>query len=259
MELNLKDKVVIVTGGTSGIGKAAALEFAREGCRLAICGRSPEKLEKAKAELEALGAQVLAQSLDVADLTALRGFIDAAAEKYGQIDVLLNNAGTNRLRRLWEVTEEDWDLIHNTDLKAVFFGSQHAAEYMRKAKSGVIINIASLAVRFPSGNRAPYGAAKGGVANLTQTMAAELAPFGIRAVCVLPGSIETELTKDRLHAENETAVRPIALGRIGKPEDLAKPIVFLASDAAGYITGVYIEISGGKHCVSEPWKSWKLD
>lgn len=257
MDLKLKDKVVVVTGGSAGIGKAAALAFAAEGCRVAICGRSQAKLDAASRELEAAGATFMAEAVDVADMAAVQAFADAVCAQFGAIDVWVNNAGVNRAKPVLQFTPEDWDMIMDVNLKGVFFASQYVAKIMIERKiQGVIINLSSFATVIPSAGRAIYAASKNGVNALTRTFAAELAPHGIRVLGVIPGMIETDMTQQHVAAHRAALVADVAAGRLGVPEDLARPIVFLASEASSYITGVCVEVSGGKFSVQNPGGVW---
>ena len=261
MDLNLTGKVVVITGGSTGIGKQTALEFAREGCKVAICARTSEKLEAAHMEFEALGFELYTQVVDVTDIPAMKEFSKTVYEKFGSIDIWVNNAGGSYAKRIADINEEDWENQIGINLKAVFFGAQTAAHYMMEGKQGgVIINISSYAFVIPTPPRTLYAAAKTAVTNLTKTFAAEYAPYGIRVISIAPGMVDTELSRmvrkssgkdDRAWAED------VSLGRLAKTEEIAKPIVFLSSDSSSYVTGVSLEISGGKLCVQKPADSWK--
>ncbi|MDR0439653.1 MAG: SDR family oxidoreductase [Candidatus Accumulibacter sp.] len=252
MNLNLAGKVVIVTGGGAGIGKETALEFAREGCRVAICGRNPGRLEEAKKELEALNCQTCAEIVDVADIPAMEAFAAKVAKTLGGIDVWVNNAGIAQSWRIDDVTEDDWDNMMSTNLKAVFFNSRLAARHMKESrKGGAIINVSSFASVIPNPTRAVYAVSKIGINSLTRTFAAEYAPHGIRVVAVAPGSTETEMNRML-----KNPVDNMALNRHGEVGEIAQPIVFLASAAASYITGTTVEVSGGKLCVQRPLACW---
>lgn len=258
MDLHLEGKVAVITGGSAGIGKAAALQFAREGCKLAICGRSEERLAAAAAELRALGAEVYTHAVDVAELPALQGFVAAVCAHFGQIDIWVNNAGTSQAKSVLSYTPDEWDHTMDLNLKSLFFASQYAARHMVERNApGVIINISSFTSVIPTAFSAIYSASKAAVNSLTRTFAAELAPHSIRVVGVIPGMIETEMTQSRISQNRSALTTPIAAGRLGTPQDLAKPIVFLASPACGYITGTTLEISGGKFSVQNPGAPWQ--
>ena len=258
MDLKLKDKVVVITGGSQGIGKAAALEFAREGCHVCVCARRQERLDAAKTEFEAQGFELYTCRADVTDFDAMQAFADAVAEKYGRIDVWVNNAAVNQYKLLLDYDLADFQRIINTDLTAVFVCSKIAALHMIKTGGGVILQGSSFASVAPTAGRAPYAACKSGLISLTKTMAAEFAPYHIRVNAYVPGLIRTELTAEGIAKYGDNMLRDIPMKRFGEPEDLAKAIVFLASDdAAGYINGAAIEVAGAKRCVQNPWYAYE--
>lgn len=257
MELGLNQKVVVITGGATGIGKAAAWAFLREGCRVAICSRRLEVLEAARQEFLAQGYDVLVGSVDVCDHGALAAFAGQVADKLGGIDIWLNNAGANKIKPLMEFTPEEFESIVRVNLTSVFSGCQIAARHMMSRGGGVILNAASFAALAPNAGRAPYSAAKAGVLSLTRTFAAELAPSNIRVLSYVPGMIETDIAAGSIDRYRESLLRDIAMQRFGRPEDLAQVLVFAASPAAGYMTGTHIEISGGKRCVQNPWYGYE--
>ena len=259
MDLHLKDKIVVVTGGGTGIGKATAREFAREGAKVVICGRRAAKLEKTREQLLQEGFSVLAQQLDVCDVAAVQTLADEVVAQYGRIDIWINNAGIAINKPAMDFTDEDYDRIMQTNLKGVFEGCRIAGRQMMKQGSGVILNASSYATKIPHANGALYAASKAAVSSLTKTFAANFAPYGIRVVGYIPGMIVTEISEEEVRQHEEHFVQNVALRRLGMPEDMAKPIVFLASDACGYVTGVDLEVSGGKYIVQnamQPW-SWK--
>ena len=259
MELHLKEKSVVITGGSAGIGKAAALEFAREGARVSICGRTMSRLEETQKEFAAEGFSVDIYQTDVSDPDALAAMADEVAKKAGSIDVWINNAGLTVNKPVLEFTKEEYDRIMNTDLYAVFEGCRIAGRHMiKQGKGGVILNASSYASKIPHTEGAIYAAAKAGVSSFTKTFAANFAPYGIRVIAFIPGMIETEISRDAIRENRQLYTQNVALGRLGIPEDLAKPLVFLASDACSYITGVDIEISGGKYAVQNSRYSWDL-
>ena len=257
MDLGLKGKVVVITGGSQGIGKAAALEFAREGCQVCICARRQERLDAAKAEFAELGFDLYTCAVDVTDFAGMQAFADAVVEKYGRIDVWVNNAAVNQYKLLLDYSVEEFQNLINTDLVSVFACSKIAALHMKKTGGGVIIQGSSLASTAPTAGRSPYAACKSGIMSLTRTMAAEFAPYHIRVVAYVPGLIRTELTAEGISKFGENMLKDIPMKRFGEPEDLGKAIVFLASDdAAGYINGVGLEISGAKRSVQNPWYAY---
>ncbi len=259
MDLGLQGKVVGITGGASGIGKACALQYLREGCSVAVCGRDPAKLKTFTEECRAAGfPDVLARVADVADPEALEGFIAAVADRFGKIDVWYNNAGYGVRKPLMEVTVAEWDGLMDTNLRAAFIGSRIVANRMIAQGGGVIVNASSFTARIPVAGNGPYSVSKWGITGLTKVLAAELAPHNIRVFAYIPGMIETELTKERVERQRAHLAGQAALNRVGLPEDLAAVLVMLTSDRGGYFTGDTIDITGGKFCVQNPGYAWNM-
>lgn len=256
MELGLKGKVVVITGGTSGIGKASALHFAKEGCRVAVCGQNQVKIENVKHEFKQMGYELFAESVNVSDYGAMQIFSEHIINRWGGIDIWINNAGIYPNKQVISMDETEWDTVMNVNLKSVFFGCKIAATHMRERNGGVILNASSYTALVPSIGSGAYGATKAAILNLTRTLAAELAPWGIRVNAYIPGMIRTEMTKEAIAKGEQHLTEQVALKRLGEPEDIAGGLVFLASEAAGYITGTYLEISGGKLCVQNPNLAW---
>lgn len=257
MDLGLRDKVVVITGGSQGIGKAAGLEFAAEGCQVCVCARRQQRLDEAAAEFAAAGYSLFTMQADVTDPAQLAAFADAVVARYGRIDVWINNAGANRYKKVIDYAYEDLMQIIQVNLVAVIMGCKIAAERMRHTGGGVILNASSYAAVTPLAGKAPYAACKSGVLSLTRSLAAEFAPYNIRVNAYVPGVIATEICRPNLELYGEKLLQDIPVKRFGQPEDLAKSIVFLASDlAAGYVNGVSLEISGGKRCVQNPWYAY---
>lgn len=262
MDLGLNGKVVVITGGAAGIGKATAKEFLREGAYVAVCGRRADKVKEFCEEMKNLGyARVYGESLDVRSKDAVKEFAIHVFEKFGSIDVWMNNAGIAIDKPFMESTDEEWNKIIGTNLEAVWNCIRTAAPYMMKQEKGVFINISSYAAKIPSAGGAIYAAAKAGVSSLTKTLAAELAPYNIRVLGIIPGMINTEISKKNIKSNREKLISNISMKRLGEAEDLAKPIVFLSSDAAGYMSGFDVEITGGKFAAQNtdwPWEIKKL-
>lgn len=258
MELHLEKRVVVITGGASGIGRACALNYLQEGCRVAVCGRGRDKLEQFKAACAQAGYdEVLCHVCDVGREEELEGFAQQVVAAFGAIDIWYNNAGIGVHKPLLDVSLDEWDQLMRVNLRAAFFGSQLAARQMIRQGGGVIVNAASFASRIPTAGNGAYAVSKWGISCLTQVLAAELAPQNIRVFSFTPGMIETDLTRDRVAANRETMSRQAALNRVGVPEDLAPILVMLTSDHARYFTGVTVEITGGKFCVQNPDYAWK--
>jgi len=256
MDLKLAGKVVLITGGATGIGKAAAMSFLKEGCKVAICGRTKAKIDNAVQEFKEKGYEIFGGIADAGNSGAMTAFAEKAAQKYGNIDIWINNAGIYPQKAFMDMTEEEWDETFRINVKSVFIGTRIAAAYMKKQGKGVILNASSFASLIPSAGSSAYAATKSAVSSFTRTSAAELAPFHIRVVAYIPGMIRSEMTEPVIATKRQFLTEQIALGRLGEPEDIADTLVFLASDAAGYITGNAIEISGGKFCVQNPQYAW---
>lgn len=258
MDLHLRGKVAVITGGGTGIGRETALEFAREGALVAVVGRRPAPLQELAVEFAQNGWPFYWESCDVADRNKMAEFAEHVWEKFGSLDIWMNNAGIAIDKPLMEFHEEDWNQMLATNLQAVYDGTRLAASYMMKKDGGVILNASSFASKIPHANGVIYAATKAAVSNLTKSTAAALAPYGIRVVGYIPGMIMTPISERSIGNYREEFIRNISLGRLGRPEDLAAPLVFLASDRASYITGVDVEISGGKFAVQDCQMPWRF-
>ena len=257
MELGLKGKVVVITGGTAGIGAACAIGFCREGAAVAVCGRTQKRIEAFNQECHAAGVTVFAAQADAGNIEELQRFADEVLGQYGHIDIWINNAGINIGKKLMDITLSDWEKMVRVNLTGVLFGTQIAARAMGE-KGGVILNASSYASLVPSVGGTMYGATKAAVTNMTKTMAAELAPQHIRVNAYVPGVIDTPMNAHRIAADiTGSLIDAIALHRVGSPEEMAKFLIFLASDAASYITGTTIEVSGSKYAVQNSNVLWK--
>ncbi len=251
---SLDNKVAVVTGASSGLGKQMALAFARQGANLAILARRVERLEEFKPELIKAGAKkVLAIKCDVTSTED----IDAAAIKvekeFGKVDILLNCAGSSKDKGVLEMTDEEWDFTIATDETSVFKMTRAFANIMKKNKYGRIINIASMygLVGNTEIHTVAYHASKGAVVNFTRAVAAELATEGITCNAICPGYFETELTKAVLDTPRfqEFAKTHVPMERYGKPGELDAAAVFLASEEASYVTGLIMPVDGGYTCI----------
>lgn len=256
MELGLRGKVVGITGGADGIGLATAHEMAAEGCRLMLCDVNDANLQEAASRLSRSGATVFARRVDVTRPDEVSSFVADGQARFGTIDVWINNAGVYPQRPLMEMPLDEWNRLLAVNMSSVLTCTQVVGRVMRQATSGVVINAASFAGLVPSAGSGAYAATKAAILSLTRSFAAELAVYGIRVVAYVPGVIETPMTKGVVDERRDALVSQVPLRRLGKPADVAKAIVFLASDAASYITGTHLEITGGKLCVQNPEAPW---
>jgi NAD(P)-dependent dehydrogenase (short-subunit alcohol dehydrogenase family) len=245
---DLSGKVIVVTGAGRGIGKSIALCAAQMGAEQALGSRTVPELEETAREIRSAGGpRVECFPLDVTQMDAIHTFVEQVLAAFGRIDVLVNNAGTNRIKPAMEVTEEDWDTILDTNLKGLFFLTQAVARGMIERRQGKIINIASQAGLVGGPLRAPYCGAKGGVVNMTRALAAEWAPYNVTVNGVAPTVTRTPLAERAMQnpAFRETVERQILLGRLAEPEEIAGAVLYLASDAANMVTGQTIAVDGG--------------
>ncbi len=241
----LKDKVVIVTGSTRGIGAEIAREFARREASLIISGRNEEKLASIAAEIKEFGHPVEFMKVDISNSEDAKKLAEHAIEKFGKIDVLVNNAGITRDNLLMRMNEAEWDEVLATNLKGTFNCIKAVTRQMMKQRYGRIINITSVIGQIGNPGQANYAASKAGIIGLTKSVARELASRNITCNAIAPGFIETDMTAvlDTKVIENLKAQIP--LGRLGATADVAKVVCFLATDDASYITGQIINVDGG--------------
>ena len=248
MEITFQDKVVIVTGGAKGIGRAIGLAFAQAGARMVVADIDVAAAEATAEELRPFGQDCMHIAVDVADPAACTRLAGAAVERFGAIDVLVNNAGISQPQASVDMPPELWDRIIGIDLSGAFFCSQAVARHMIPRGSGAIISISSIAgyVGFPG--RAPYCAAKAGLIALTQVLGCEWAAHGIRVNAVAPGYVMTELVEKNVErgiVSLAAVERRTPLGRIATPDDVARAVLMLASDQAAYVTGQTLPVDGG--------------
>lgn len=242
-------RAALVTGSQRGIGRAIAIELARAGMDVCVNCASESSIAPAHelaAELEgSFGIRAIACSADVSSASDARFLVDAAHEAFGRLDVLVNNAGITRDGLIARMSEEDFDSVLAVNLKGVFNCSKAAAKIMMKQRSGRIISLSSVSGVCGNAGQVNYAASKAGVIGLTKALAKELAPRNITVNAVAPGFIETDMTAGLSEAQRAAALERIALGRLGKPSDVACVCAFLASDAASYITGQVVRVDGG--------------
>ena len=242
----LEAKVAVVTGASRGIGRAIALELARRGARVVVnYNQSAEAAAEVVAAIEAEGGDATAIQADVSDFTQARALIRAAQETYGRIDVLVNNAGVTRDQLILMMREVDWDTVIQVDLKSVFNTCKAAARAMVRQRYGRIVNISSVSGIAGQGGQTNYAAAKAGIIGFTKSLAKELGPRGITVNVVAPGLIPTDLTADMPAELRQKAIDLTPLGRLGRAEEVAYAVAFLASDEAAFITGAVLAVDGG--------------
>lgn len=248
----LKGKTVIITGASRGIGRAAAVECSRQGANLVIghsgSSASRDIVESLLQEIQQLGGQAIDVGADAADPDTGEKLVTAAVERFGSVDVFVNNAGICPFHSFLDMPRETYYRTVDTNLNGAYFAVQAAANQMkRQGSGGAIIAVSSISALVGGGMQTHYTPTKAGLLSLMQSCAIALGPYGIRCNAVLPGTIETDINKDDLSdpAKREYMSNRIPLGRLGEPDDLAGPIVFLASDMARYVTGASLLVDGG--------------
>ena len=243
----LKDKVAIVTGASRGIGRSAALAFARAGTHVIINYRADDRSAKEVVRLAIKqGVRAVSFRADVADQKQVQAMIDRVIDDFGRIDIVVNNAGIWEYNQIDTMTSDDLKRTIDINVLGSFYPLMAAVPYMKKQKSGVLINISSTAGQRGEAFHSPYAASKGAVISLTKSLATELAAYNIRVNCVAPGWVDTDMSRPSLEEEDAfEIIRQIPLGRVGTPEEMAGPILFLASEAASFITGEILNVNGG--------------
>jgi len=245
---DLTGRLAIVTGGGTGIGKAIAHGLAEAGANLVICGRRLEKCEEACGEIGGkTKVKTFPYRCDTTSKNEVEALVKAVLSQFGHIDILVNNAGVTSTYHVLDLPEAEWDKVINTNLKGYFLCSQAVGKSMVERRKGVMINIGSQLGDVARPNKAHYLSSKGGVKMLIKALAVDLAPYGIRVNCVAPGPVETEMAAPVLSdpALRSEFLAHLPLGRLGEPKDVAGAAVFLASDAASWITGTTLYVDGG--------------
>jgi 2-deoxy-D-gluconate 3-dehydrogenase len=245
---DLTGRVALVTGGNGGIGLGMARGLAQAGCAIAVAGRNQGKSEAAAAELAKLGARTAVLSGDVTDEAQCRKLVDDAAARLGRLDILINNAGINIRKPAQELSVAEWKQVIDINLTSAFVCSQAAYPHMKQAGGGKIINIGSMLSIFGAGFAPAYGASKGGIVQLTKSLASGWAKDNIQVNAVLPGWIDTDLTRNarsQVKGLNAMVLMRTPAGRWGEPNDLSGIAVFLASKASDFVTGTAIPVDGG--------------
>jgi len=244
---SLKDKVALITGASQGIGRDTALALAQAGAKVAAAARNEEKLASLVGEIESAGGTALAVKMDVADGEQVKAGFKQVLDKFGRLDILVNNAAITRDGLSMRMKPDDWEAVLKTNLTGAHLCIQQALSTMMRSRAGRIINISSVVAQSGNAGQANYVAAKAGLIGLTKAVAIEIASRNITVNAVAPGFIETPMTDvlpDKVKEELKTR---IPLGRMGSPRDVAAAIVFLASDEAAYITGHVLNVNGGMH------------
>lgn len=244
--MKLLGQVAVVTGGSRGIGRVIALALAEEGCNVVVADIDEASARQVAQEIKRMGRKALAVRTDVAKLADVQRLFVKTMEHFGKLDILVNNAGIIRRGTLEDHSDEDWELVMAVNLRGTYYCSREAARIMKRQKSGRIINISSVAGKVGDITSAPsYGPSKAAVNALTKSLARELAPFGITVNAVAPHAIETEMTAEWPEERRRAMIAQIPLGRLGKPEEVAAAVVFLASPGSAFITGEILDVNGG--------------
>lgn len=242
----LEGKTAVITGGARGIGKSIAIRFAQEGANVAFTDlRADENFENTEKELNALGVKAKGYASDASNFAQSQELIDAIATEFGSVDILVNNAGITKDTLLMRMTEEQWDLVMNVNLKSVFNLTKAAQKYMLKQRSGSIINMSSVVGVSGNAGQSNYSASKAGIIGFTKSIAKELGSRGIRSNAIAPGFIITEMTAQLNEDVVKEWANQIPLKRGGTPDDVANVCVFLGSDLSSYVTGQTIHVCGG--------------
>ena len=242
---SLENQIAVVTGAGRGIGRAIALKFAGDGADVVCVSRTAKNSEKVALEIRALGRKAWAFAVDVADSAAVSAAADKILAEVGKVDILVNNAGVTRDGLLMRMSDADWDMVLDTNLKGAFLVTKAFSRAMIKARAGRIINITSVIGLIGNAGQCNYAASKAGLIGFTQSAAKELASRGITVNAIAPGFIETDMTSELKPEMREAILRQIPLGSFGSAEDIAGAALYLASPAARYVTGQVLTVDGG--------------
>jgi len=245
--VRFKDRVTIITGGASGLGKITAQGFAREGSTVIILDILEEKARSTAQEMEAQGGKAVQIKVDVTKGQEVKSVVGKIAEEQGRIDILINNLGWSESVPFLESDEALWRKVLDLNLMSTLLCCHAVLPYMMKQQYGRIVNIASIAGRQPRPMAVSYGAAKAGIISVTKSLAVAMAPYNIRVNCIAPGPMDTDLIRQLKPEHAEAILRRVTLGRWGQPEEVANAVLFLASDEAMYIVGQTLAVDGGNN------------
>lgn len=244
--LSLENRVAVVTGGSRGIGRAVALELASRGAAVVVnYNKSPEAADEVVKKIEEAGGKAAAFQADVSDIKQAEALVKFAVEKFGDLSILVNNAGITRDTLIMTMSETDWDAVINTNLKSTFNCSKAAVRHMMRKRYGRIVNMASVAGQMGNPGQTNYSASKGGQIAFTKALAREVAARNITVNAVAPGFVDTEILNAMPKEMLETALKLVPLSRLAKPEEIGYAVAFLASDQAAFITGQVLGVDGG--------------
>ena len=242
---NLSNKIAIVTGASRGIGSAIAHNLSKAGAKVVLISRSIDALKSVESEIKSNGGEAISITADVSNLESFTNAISQVVETWGTVDILINNAGITKDNIILRLKEEDWDAVIDINLKGCFNGIKAVTRPMLKSRSGRIINITSVIGLIGNSGQSNYAASKAGILGLTKSIAKELGPRNITVNAIAPGYIQTEMTDNLDQASKDNLMKSIPLQRLGKPEEIASLVCFLASEEAAYITGQTLNVDGG--------------
>ncbi|HUZ04499.1 MAG TPA: 3-oxoacyl-[acyl-carrier-protein] reductase [Acidobacteriaceae bacterium] len=244
---SMKGRVALVTGASQGIGRACAVALAQAGAQVALAARNQEKLAEVAAEITAAGGTAAVFALDIASEESIQACAKAVLAHFGKVEILVNNAGITRDGLMLRMKRADWDAVLSTNLTGAYLMTQAVLSSLLKARWGRILNLTSVVGETGQAGQANYAASKAGLIGLTKSLARELASRNITANAIAPGYIETPMTEVLNEQQRAAMMTQIPLARAGTPEDIAQAVVFLASDAASYITGHVLDVNGGMY------------
>ena len=245
--MRLQDKVAIVTGSARGLGRAIVTRLAKEGAKVVVTDMDQASCDQVAEEIVAGGGVAMAVACNVTDRAAVQALATATVARYGKIDILVNNAGITKDASLKKMTDDQWDAVINVNLKAVFICTQEITRYMVEQKSGRVISMSSLAGVEGNFGQTNYSASKAGIIGMTKTWAKELGKSRVTANAIAPGFMDTEMTRTIPQNIVDQMLAKIPVGRAGRPEEVAAAVVYLASDEAGFVNGVTLNVNGGMY------------